>query len=252
MLNETWLKKSIKKNELFPVDAYKVFRLDRTRETHPIDPNDPKKFRKNGGGAMIAIKRELDISSTKIEFKCAAEILGVTLTFSNGKKLVLCSFYRVGTLGIDNHNEFKKYIQKARSCKGVKGIIIVGDLNMPKIDWDNFSSSENIDQLFLDSFTNFELEQLINEPTHIRGNILDLLLTDKSPLISGTNVSETILPCKADHYCITFNIKSKFKRLKIPKRDVYNYKRADWSAINSGLSSVDWANEFQGNIHENW
>ena len=97
---------------------------------------------------IVAIRRDLDISSTKIEFKCEAEILRVTITFGNGNKLVLCSYYRVGTLGIDNHNEFKKYIQKAKSRRGVKGIIIVGDLNMPKIDWDSFSSSENIDRLF--------------------------------------------------------------------------------------------------------
>ena len=80
---------------------------------------------------------------------------------------------------------------------------------MPKIDWETFSSPENIDRLFLDSFTNFELEHLINEPTHKRGNLLDLLLTDKSPFISGINVSGTILTCKSDHFCITFNIKSK-------------------------------------------
>ena len=62
------------------------------------------------------------------------------------------------------------------------------------------------------------------------GNILDLLLTDKSPLVSGINVSDAILPCNSDHYCIKCNIKSMCKRLKIPKRDVYNYIRADWSA----------------------
>ena len=77
--------------------------------------------------------------------------------------MVLCSYYRVGTLGIDNHNEFKKYVQKVKSRIGAKSIIIVGDLNMSKIDWDSFSSSENIDRLFLDSFTNYELEKLINE-----------------------------------------------------------------------------------------
>ena len=252
MLNETWLKKSIKNSELFPIGVYKIFRLDRSPKTHPIDLNDPNKFRRNGGGVIIAIRRDLDITSTKLEFKCAGEILGLTLTFSDGKKIILCSYYRVGTLGNDNHNEFREYIRKARSRKGVKGIIIAGDLNMPKIDWETFSSPENIDRLFLDSFTNFELEQLINEPTHIRGNLLDLLLTDKSPFISGVNVSDTILPCKSDHYCITFNIKSKFKRLKIPKREVYNYKRANWAAINSSLNSIDWENELQGNAHESW
>lgn len=39
MLNETWLKKSININELFPIESYKTFRLERRTNTHPIDPN---------------------------------------------------------------------------------------------------------------------------------------------------------------------------------------------------------------------
>ena len=164
----------------------------------------------------------------------------------------MCTYYRVGSLGIDNHNEFKSFIRKARSRRGVVGIIVAGDLNMPKIDWENFSSTEGIDKLFLDSFSNFELEQLIISPTHKRGNILDLLLTDKSNLISDIVVSDNNLPCKSDHYLISFCLNSKFKRIKVPKREVYNYKRADWAGLNNSLNSVDWDTELQGDIHYAW
>ena len=252
MLNETWLKKSIKKGELFPVDTFKIFRLDRTPKTHPPDPSIPNKFRKNGGGVLIAIRRDLDIESTRLEFQCAGEILGLTLKFSDGRKLVVCSYYRVGTLGTANHNEFKEYIRRARSRRGVIGIVVVGDLNMPKIDWELFSSTESIDQLFLDSFSNFELEQLINTPTHKHGNILDLLLTDKSALISDISVSDINMPCKSDHYSISFTIKSNFKRLKIPKREVYNFKRANWTALKSDLNSINWNDELDNDVEIAW
>ena len=49
ILNETWLSKNINDSEIFPNQIYKVFRLDRSRKTHPMDPNDPEKFKKNGG-----------------------------------------------------------------------------------------------------------------------------------------------------------------------------------------------------------
>ena len=111
MLNETWLKKSIKNSELFPADIYKTFRLDRSDFTHPIDPNNPSKFRRNGGGVLIAIRRDIDVKSNKVEFKCPGEILAVTLTFNDGKMLILCSYYRVGTLGVDNHNIVRDYIK---------------------------------------------------------------------------------------------------------------------------------------------
>ena len=66
MLNETWPKK---KSELFPADIYKTFRLDLSDFIHLIDPNNPNKFRRNGGGVLIiAIRRDIVIKSNKVEF----------------------------------------------------------------------------------------------------------------------------------------------------------------------------------------
>ncbi|MCP4457911.1 MAG: hypothetical protein GY816_07800 [Cytophagales bacterium] len=178
ILNETWLKKSVSDSEIIPVEDYKVFRLDRSPKTHPPDPSNPSKFRRFGGGVLIAVRRDLDIVSTKLEFTCAAEIIGITLKFGDGRKIILCSFYRVGTLGTRNHAEFLSFVHKARNRRGVSGIVITGDFNIPNIDWDSYSGNDNVDQLFLDSFSNLGFEQLITSPTHIKGNILDLVLTD--------------------------------------------------------------------------
>ena len=35
----------------------------------------------------MAVRRDLDIESTKLEFQCAGEILGITLKFNDGKKI---------------------------------------------------------------------------------------------------------------------------------------------------------------------
>ena len=92
MLNETWLKKSISNSEVIP-STYKTFRLDRTHKTHPLDPQNPRKFRKFGGGVLIAVRCDLDVISTSIEYKCSAELLGITLKFTDGKKIILQSGY---------------------------------------------------------------------------------------------------------------------------------------------------------------
>ena len=42
VLNETWLKETIRNSELFPNRDYKVFRLDRSLLTHPPHTSDPK------------------------------------------------------------------------------------------------------------------------------------------------------------------------------------------------------------------
>ena len=50
VLNETWLKASINDTEIFPNNDYKILRLDRSPDSHPPDPNNSKKSRRNGGG----------------------------------------------------------------------------------------------------------------------------------------------------------------------------------------------------------
>ena len=252
LLNETWLKKSIKNGELFPTGIYKPFRLDRSPKTHPPDPKDPKKFRKNGGCVFIGIRRDLDIKSTKVEVRCAGEIVGISLKFNDGRNIIICSYYRVGTLGIDNHDEFTHFVKKVRSRRGVSGIVIAGDLNLSKTNWDSYSTTDNIEQAFLDSFSNFGLEQLINGPTHKFGKTLDLVLTDKPGLISNPSVSDSKLPCFSDHFCVSFNINCSFKRIKVPKREVYNYKRANWEALNDDLNCVYWNSKLNGDVHEDW
>ena len=73
--NETWLKSSILDNEVLPTDKYKIFRLDRSTFTHPPDPDDCTRFRRNGGGVLIGIKHNLEVESKVIPVKCRAEIL---------------------------------------------------------------------------------------------------------------------------------------------------------------------------------
>ena len=59
ILNETWLKTTINSSEIIPGDSYKIFRRDRSCVSHPPDPNNPKKFKQNGGGVLIALLKIL-------------------------------------------------------------------------------------------------------------------------------------------------------------------------------------------------
>ena len=62
ILNETWLKPTILSSEIFP-KQYNVFRVDWSPQSHPVDPLNPKKFRKNGGGVLIAVNNDLSLQS---------------------------------------------------------------------------------------------------------------------------------------------------------------------------------------------
>ena len=69
-----------------------------------MDPSDPNKYKKNGGGVIIAIKSELKCESNLIKLKCKAELLSVDIGLGNGKYVCICTVYRVGTLGAENHS----------------------------------------------------------------------------------------------------------------------------------------------------
>ena len=133
ILNETWLKQDIHDNEILPPEAYKVFRCDRTVNSHPPDPNNPNKYRKNGGGVLIAIKSSLDITSKRISTQCAAEVLSIEITLKNNTKFCLSTIYRVGTLGTENLHVLQSYFSSILRSKKFSKLFIIGDLNFPDL-----------------------------------------------------------------------------------------------------------------------
>ena len=93
--------------------------------------------------------------------KCAAEILAITITLENKRKIVICTCYRVGTLGMKNRSEIHDFLRKIRIKKNISNLIITGDLNLSSVNWPENMSSDKTEQSFIDTFSNFGLEQLI-------------------------------------------------------------------------------------------
>ena len=122
ILNETWLKSSIIDNEIIPISLYKVFHCDRSTSTHPIDPDNPKKYRRNGGGVLIAIKLSLLLSSSIINIKYKAEFLAIELMLEDKSKIIIATCYRVGTLGMDNYRNISNIIRTLLRKKTSKEI----------------------------------------------------------------------------------------------------------------------------------
>ena len=92
IFNETWLKPTIKSSEILSTDIYKIFRLDRTAESHPPDPQNPRKFKSNGGGILIGIKKSLNLNPKLLKQTCKAEVLSTELSQPNKKKYVYLQY----------------------------------------------------------------------------------------------------------------------------------------------------------------
>ena len=135
VLNETWLKEPILDNEILDTKFYKLYRLDRSQKTHPIDPYNVKKFRKNGGGFLIGVNNQLVLTSNVVEIKCSAEFLAIEFVLKDKTKMIVSTCYRLGTLGRDNFEEISKATKTLTRKRGVKKFILIGDFNFPHINW---------------------------------------------------------------------------------------------------------------------
>ena len=168
ILNETWLKKSIEDNELLP-SSYNIIRVDRSSKTHPYDPKFPKKFRKNGGGVLIAHRTDIDISVSKLSLvSCQAELLSVVIKFPNDEKL----------------------------C--------VSTVNFSEVAWPEGSTSCKLHRSFLEFFSrDLGHVQMISEATHKSGNVLDLLFTNVPHIIEDIAILDQNEVCLSDHKGIT-------------------------------------------------
>ena len=65
--------------------------------------------------------------------------------------------------------------------------ITVGDFNLPDISWASIACSTTSSLNFCDFIFDYNLTQHVLDPTHIKGNILDLVVT--SPCINISNLS---------------------------------------------------------------
>ena len=134
-------------------------------------------------GILIGIKNTLEMKPKVLKSETKAEVLSVTLNYKGNKKVCFTTCYRVGTLGENNCNEISKHIQKISLNKSIEHHIIVGDFNLDTVNWEDCSSTSTIQSRFLEIFDNHCFTQLISQPTHCRGKILDILLTDSPHII---------------------------------------------------------------------
>ena len=252
IINETWLKSNIKSSEIFP-HGYKVFRLDRCAATHPFDPLQPKKFRTNGGGVLIAHRDNLAISSYKFEkFSTQAEVLSVVIN-SHNISFCISTFYRVSTLSYDNLFNFKSYMQNLSRNRSFKRHILVGDFNLPSVVWPDGTSGSALERDFID-FLCGELghSQLVSSPTHISSNTLDLLFTNCPELVKQLSVCDVNQVCCSDHFGLKFRINLKCDRSSRLPRYRYDFRNFDFLSLNVAFARVNWDLIIDDNVNDSW
>ena len=99
---------------------------------------------------------------------------------------------------------------------------IVGDFNLPDIDWSSYFSSSFLDVQFLNLLSENNLTQMVDVPTHEKGNVLDLVIVN-DPLNYEVSIGTNSL---SDHYPL-------FLSLYIPEPSAHTNNTSSVLSISS-------------------
>jgi len=265
VLTETWLRDH-KEAELF-VEGYTLYRSDRQRK---------RRGGRDSGGVAIYLRNDCSIS---------CEVLS---TFSNGvgemialyikeKSLVLVAIYRQpDAVGSHYRSTAVDFDGMLSSLKGVldalpspsPDLLICGDFNLPRGDWTNnktVSGASLEEQQMFSNMLNFSNEWFLNqnilEPTHEKGNTLDLVFTNNNNFLHSYRCEKTIY---SDHYIVEcwINYKSKTTFSSNNQDDSdrnaspfsklnFFSEKIPWEQIRHRLKLINWKAEFRGqNLNE--
>ena len=164
------------------IPGFSFIRNDTTGPTH-----------KHGVCAYICDNLLIDDFTTPLP-----NVLSFRLTSYNVYILLI---YRPPSNSVNDNEQVCSFISDF--CTG-KEVIVLGDLNLPNLNWmndDPSSCASPMERNFFDLFTSLGLTQWVTEPTYPRsGNILDLILTSESDRVG---LIEVIAPLPGCDHCPT-------------------------------------------------
>jgi len=114
--------------------------------------------------------------------------------------------------------------------------VFLGDFNMPGIDWVG-GSSRGRETLFAEAVESALMQQMVDFPTQVKGNTLDLVITNIPERIE--EVYDAGRLGKSDHVMVVTKISvgGGDEEETPPGKD---WRRADWTAMRQELARGDW------------
>jgi len=224
--SETWLCPNFTNSMLDNQSSYNIYRRDRN-----------SKF--PSGGVCIFIHKSLQsyINSTDNSKFPDSEIVAADVFFTAEFKITVICSYIPPNLSHDLFEQNMRYLEQI--CSQEETIILLGDFNLPGIDWKNsIPSQEAKCTRFFDMCTSYGLNQYVTEPTRIK-NILDLVFSNDRTLISDVEVGVPF--GTSDHNSIVFTIVSTCKtEISSPNpTPIVSWSKADWGAMQTYCEDID-------------
>ena len=224
-ITETWLSDVIFDNEILAL-GYNIFRKDRGSR---------------GGGVLLAVADS--ISTQLLPSPPNLEVLSIKIC-NRTQPIILCCVYNPPISEIQYFNSLISYFTTLANTDD--SFVLLGDFNLPDTSWSSLSGASINSNFFCDFVFQYNLFQMIESPTHIQGNVLDLILTNDLELVTDL----VILPhqsqvISSDHLMITFSISS-YSQPSFCNPPI-DFPKANFSGLCDYLLSCDFSMCFESN-----
>jgi len=133
----------------------------------------------------------------------------------------------------------RKLVELVRTVK--KDSVLIGDFNLPEVDWQTGETGRR-SRDFVDAVDDDLLTQLVDFPTHIKGNCLDLVLTNIPERV--VEIMDTGRLGSSDHVMLTLLVQ--VGQIPQPTKRVLNWRRADWEGMRKDMRRIGWKVELSG------
>ena len=180
-------------------------------------------------------------------YECKCHEILCSKIYSRFYNIYIFAVYRNPTADDTIYDCLLEQISKIQTNDPKASFIVCGDINAHHREW---LSSRNTDSHGRSAFkfsTFAGLDQLITQPTHTSGNILDVVMTD----VPGIVEAEITSPIgNSDHFglSITVRVNQNIPDRTISKR-IWLKNRANWDALRANAqTTISWANIFR---HDN-
>lgn len=178
------------------------------------------------------------------------------VTPCKGTKILVGSIYRSTSSTPQNNNQLLEMIEKANEIAGENRILIMGDFNVPKIDWKNVDllpGASIIERKFFETISDNFLVQHIVEHTRFKGterSTLDLMFTREEDDMKNIEILPPI--GSSDHGVVLGDFVCEWKSQTEPKKRRV-YFRGSYNEYEKNLYEKDWTRNFSGNsVTNNW
>ena len=241
-VTETWGKDWIK-DGILELKGYKMYRNDRKG--------------KRGGGSILYISNDLDHRECKpLNDQNFESSSWCWINEEGGKKILVGSIYKSTSSTQDNNMALLELLKKADDIAGDNRVLIMGDFNVPHIDWEDKNlkaGAKPFESLMLDRIDDCYLNQHVRDPTRLRNeqeSTLDLIFTREEGDVRNIEIMPPI--GGSDHGVVVGDFVCEWKS-KIEFKPRRMYYKGKYDKIIEGLEKVDWKKEFENkSVQECW